>query len=146
MKKYKQIIILLLAVLYIQIVLIFALKTVIVNLNNIRGTFFNESRLYKHALRHYERALILDSKNLYALIWAGYIYEDIQNPAKAEQYYKRVIEYHPDRNEGYFFMGVLKLNQDNAQAYQLFLKAAERDGTMQEQALKFVRLMDSRKK
>ncbi|MCP4050314.1 MAG: tetratricopeptide repeat protein [bacterium] len=137
--KLKKITTKVLVTIYLQLLFIFALRSVIVNLSNVRASYYSEFASRKRAVTLYNRSLLLDKKNIYALIWCGYVYEDQDNNDKAQKYYEQAIKYNPDIDEGYYFMGVLHSRKRQYQrAKQYFEKACELNGARYQESKKFL--------
>lgn len=119
--KLKQISKLLVTI-YLQILLFFAIKPLIIELTNLRADFYSENLSIAHAIILYNRSLILDSKNRHALINGGYSYEDNNNPTTAKSYYQRAIASHPKDDAGYYYLAILEARNRNYNGSKMLLE------------------------
>lgn len=57
---------------------------------------YNDLKNYQGAMVHYKRALELDDQNTDALMCLGGVSESLNQPERAERYYKIVLQREPD--------------------------------------------------
>lgn len=65
---------------------------------------------YKEIVKHINKALNLDEDNINLNYLAGFSHEMIGNVAKAEEYYKSIIEINPNNFDANYALGLLYLN------------------------------------
>jgi tetratricopeptide (TPR) repeat protein len=145
MRSLKSISNKLLIIAYLQFILIFALKPLIANFINVRADYYAEFASKKKAIRLYKRALFLDKKNIYALIWAGYVYEDLGENDIAENYYQKAIQYNPNKDMGYYFLAILKMRKkEYKKAYKLLSQSKALQGSYYKETLQFLKSLNKK--
>jgi tetratricopeptide (TPR) repeat protein len=119
----------------IQLGLLGAAYPWVVDWGNTRGDFFSNSGKFSEAIVHYNRVLFLSPNNLYALIWCGYSYEDLDDLKAAENYYRKAIQKHSNQGDGYYFLAVLLMrNRKYKEAENYMREAARLPGGYQKDA------------
>jgi len=132
---------------YLQFIFLLMIRPFLASIGNTRADFFANIGQFNRAISHYNRVLWIDSKNISALIWCGFAYEDINDLKTAKSYYLRAIKDNPNRNEGYYFLANLFMRERQAdQAKIYFQKAAQYQGEYQKLAKQAVDLLNSTSK
>jgi tetratricopeptide (TPR) repeat protein len=143
--KLKPVLIKVLAIVYLQIILIVAFRPLIVNFTNIRAGFNSEFGSLNHAITLYNRVLFLDKDNLEALTMCGYVYQDLFQDDIAAEYYKKAIKYHPDNCDGYYFYSLLLMREQatHKQAMEILKRAVNFEGSYQNNIQKILKKIKS---
>lgn len=131
---------------YLQFMFLLISRPFLLSMGNNRANFFSEMGKHNIAIQHYKRVLWLDPKNLPALIWCGFAYEDLNNLKTAKQYYLRAIQAYADRNEGYYFMANLLMRERNyEQAKSHYQKAARYPGEYTKEIRQAIKILNLNK-
>lgn len=133
---------------YIQLFLFIGFKALVANLGNQRANYYSESGGHiQEAIQHYKRVLFIDKKNIYALIWCGYAFEDLHDSQKAGEYYDQAIKYHPESDQGFYYKGLLAVRKRNyREAEKLFRQAVINNGKYKNQSQNFLDIFKQKEK
>ena len=130
------------ATIYIQLILLLAFSSVIIDLSNRRALVYMNLFQNDQALKHLKRTLILDKNNLFALVWSGDSFEDENNLTLAAAFYEQAIKSHPKDDTGYYFRGSLAMREHAYnQAFYYFSKAVELKGKHYETSKRFINIL-----
>ena len=89
-----------------------------------RGIGYLGYKMYRDAIRQYEKALIFTPRNTEIRNWLAYAYSSMGNKKRAIEIYNRTIKMDPENIEAYYDLGMIYVTKrDFETAKEYFLKA-----------------------